>query len=406
LLPESGLEHGNLSLFIYEDYSMIRHLLLSLLLALFSLPLLANDVALNPDHPQRYEVVKGDTLWDISGKFLQYPWHWPDIWQVNSQIENPHLIYPGDILTLVYRDGQPVLELARGPKTYKMSPEVREIMLEKAILTIPLEDLKPFLSKPRVVGEEVLDQAAYIVAGTDERLISGAGDSVYARGIDEAQGRQYYIFRGGKAYLDPETKEVLGYEALYTGDALLDRMGDPARMDLRYANREVMVGDRLMAIDEESFELNFFPRPLENELTGQIISVFDSVSQVGQYQAVVINKGAREGLQVGHVLSILRAGKTIKDEVLAGEYENSYFNTKDESYENRNATVTLPEEFSGVGMVFKVFEKVSYVIVLKAKLAIHENDKITSDMSRAQSLRATRTQHKNTSEAPVSISVQ
>jgi hypothetical protein len=387
---------------------MIRHLLLSLLLALFSLPLLANDVVLNPDHPQRYEVVKGDTLWDISGRFLQYPWHWPDIWQVNSQIENPHLIYPGDVLTLVYRDGQPVLELERGPKTYKMSPEVREILLEKAITTIPLDEIRPFLSKPRVVGEEVLDEAAYIVAGTDERLISGAGDKVYARGIDEAQGRQYNIFRGGKAYLDPETAEILGYEAVYTGDAWLDRAGDPAMMDLRYANREVLVGDRLLAVDEDNFELNFFPRPLEDELQGQIISIFDSVSQVGQYQAVVINRGAREGLQVGHVVSILRAGETVKDEVLAGEYEDSYFNTRDESYENRNATVDLPDEFSGVAMIFKVFEKVSYGIILKAKLAIHENDKITSDMSRAQSLRATRTQYKNTSssEAPESISVQ
>lgn len=141
-------------------------------------------------------------------------------------------------------------------------------------------------------------------------------------------------------------------------------------------------------------------------MQGQIISVFDSVSQVGQYQAVVINRGTREGLQVGHVVSILRAGETVKDEVLAGNYDDSYFNTKDEAYENRNATVNLPDEFSGVAMIFKVFEKVSYGIVLKAKLAIHENDKISSDMSRAQSLRATRTQHKNSSEAPVSISVQ
>lgn len=225
---------------------MIRHLLLSLLLALFSLPLLANDVVLNPDHPQSYEVVKGDTLWDISGKFLQYPWNWPDIWQVNSQIENPHLIYPGDILTLVYRDGQPVLELARGPKTYKMSPEVREIMLEKAIPTIPLDALKPFLSRPQVVGEETLKQAAYIVAGSEERLISGAGDKVYARGIDGDQGSQYSVFRGGKAYLDPETSEILGYEAVYTGDAWLEKMGDPARMDLRYTNREVLIGDRCL----------------------------------------------------------------------------------------------------------------------------------------------------------------
>ena len=377
---------------------MIRRLLLSLLLALSSLPLLANDVALNPDHPQSYEVVKGDTLWDIAGQFLQYPWHWPDIWNVNSQIENPHLIYPGDRLSLVYRDGKPVLELARGIKTYKLSPEIREIMLEKAIPIIPLAALKPFLTKPRVVGDEVLYNAPYIVAATDERLISGAGDKVYARGLDETQGKRYSIFRGGKAYLDPETKEILGYEAIYTGDALVEQMGDPATMDLRYTNREVLVGDRLLAIEDENYDLNFFPRPLENELQGQIISIFDSVSQVGQYQVVVINRGMREGLEVGHVVSILRAGDTVKDEVLSGVYEEDYFNTKKKGYENRNATVTLPDEFSGVAMVFKTFEKVSYVVVLKAKLAIHKYDKVTSDMSMAQTLRAKRTKYINSSE--------
>lgn len=356
---------------------MIRRFLLSMLLVLFSLPLIADDVVLNPDHPQKYEVVKGDTLWDISGRFLKFPWHWPDIWHVNSQIENPHLIYPGDLISLVYRDGKPVLELSRGPKAYKMSPEVREIVLEKAIPTIPLDAIQPFLTRPRVVGEEVLDQAPYIVASAEERLISGAGDSVYARGVDETQGEHYSVFRGGKAYLDPETEEILGYEAIYTGDAFVEQMGDPATMELRYTNREVRVGDRLLAVEDENYDLNFLPRAVETELDGQIISVFDGVSQVGQYQVIVLNRGGRDGLEQGHVLSVYQTGDTVRDTVIAGVYEEDYFNTK-VNKEDRDAMVTLPDEYAGVAMVFKIFEKVSYAVVMKATRAIHINDKVTS----------------------------
>ncbi|MBL4638850.1 MAG: LysM peptidoglycan-binding domain-containing protein [Proteobacteria bacterium] len=376
---------------------MIRRLLLSLLLVLFSLPLLANDVVLNPDHPQRYEVVKGDTLWDISGRFLKFPWHWPDIWHVNAQIENPHLIYPGDIISLIYRDGKPILELTRGPKAYKMSPEVREMVLEKAIPTIPLSAIQPFLTRPRVVGEEVLDQAPYIVASSDERLISGAGDRVYARGIDETQGEHYSVFRGGKAYVDPETEEILGYEAIYTGDAFVEQMGDPATVELRYTNREVRIGDRLLAVEDENYDLNFLPRPLEAELEGRIISVFDGVSQVGQYQIVVLNRGARDGLEIGHVLSIYQTGDTVKDVVLAGTFEEDYFNTKT-SKEDMHATVTLPDEFAGVAMVFKIFEKVSYAIIMKAKKAIHVSDKVSSNLDVARSIRAKRTLRLNDSD--------
>ena len=376
---------------------MIRRLLLSLSLVLLSLPLLANDVVLNPDHPQRYEVVKGDTLWDISGRFLKFPWHWPDIWQVNAQIENPHLIYPGDIISLVYIDGKPMLELTRGPKAYKMSPEVREMVLEKAIPTIPLDAIQPFLSRPRVVGEEVLDQAPYIVASSEERLISGAGDKVYVRGIDETQGEQYSVFRGGKTYIDPETEEILGYEAIYTGDALVVQMGDPATIELRYTNREVRIGDRLLVVEDENYDLNFLPRVLDAELEGRIISVFDGVSQVGQYQIVVFNRGARDGLEIGHVLSIYQAGETVRDTVLAGAYEEDFFNTKTNK-EDRHATVTLPDEFAGVAMVFKMFEKVSYAIIMKATRAIHVSDKVSSNLDVARSIRAKRTLRLNDSD--------
>lgn len=344
---------------------MIRTILLSFLFVFISLPLVAEEVVLKTEHPQRYEVVKGDTLWDISGKFLKYPWHWPDIWQVNPQIENPHLIYPGDVVSLVYRDGRPVLEVTRGLAAYKMSPKVREIILEDAITTIPLSAIEPFLSKPRVVGEEVMDAAPYIVASAEERLISGAGDIVYARGMEESDGKYFSVFRGGKVYQDPVTEEILGYEAIYTADALVQQKGNPTTVELRYTTREVLIGDRLLPVEDGDYDLNFIPRRPEHEVDGLIISVFDGVSQVGQYQVVVLNQGKREGLEPGHVLSVYQTGDMVRDTVLSEKGD-------------RNKTVILPDEYAGVAMVFKIFEKVSYAIVMKANRPIHLGDKVSS----------------------------
>ncbi|NOQ93248.1 MAG: LysM peptidoglycan-binding domain-containing protein [Methylophaga sp.] len=356
---------------------MIRRVFLSLLFLLLSLPLVATELELNPDHPQQYEVVRGDTLWDISGRFLKYPWHWPELWSANSQIENPHLIYPGDLLTLVYRDGKPVLELKRGSTAYKMSPEAREIVLEKAIATIPLDEIRAFLTRPQVVTEGALSEAPYIVASSDERLISGAGDRVYARGLDETKGKNYSVFSKGQVYKDPETQEVLGYEAIYKGDALVSAEGDPATISLTKTTQEVLTGDRLLAVIEDNYEMNFLPRSPEHEVNGVIISVFNGVSQVGQYQIVVLNQGKRDNLAVGHTLAVYQTGATVIDTVLSGRDDETYFNTHNKGVD-RNQTVTLPDEHAGVAMVFKVFEKVSYAIVMKATRAIHLNDRVTS----------------------------
>jgi len=341
---------------------MIRRICLGLVTLWMSIPLLASGVALNPNHPVRYIVVKGDTLWDISAMFLQYPWHWPEIWQANPQVENPHLIYPGDELTLIYRDGRPVLQVNRGQQTVKLSPEMREVRMDEAITTIPLSTIRPFLTKPRVVGNEVLEAAPYVVATADERLLSGAGDIVYARGIADVEKMEYSVFRGGKLYLDPTTGEALGVEAIYSGDAVVKQPGETATLDLTYTNREVMVGDRLLAVEEDDFDLNFFPRAPSHAMDGTIISVFDGVSQVGQYQIVVLNLGMRDGLENGHVLSVYKAGKTIRDVVSA----------------DRKATVALPDEYAGEAMVFKLYDKVSYAVVMKATTAMHLFDKVRS----------------------------
>jgi hypothetical protein len=341
---------------------MMRRLFLSFFFMLLSFSAMAADVVLNPNHPQKHVVVKGDTLWDISGMFLKYPWHWPDIWHVNPQIENPHLIYPGDILTLVYRDGKPVLELTRGPTSYKMSPQVREMALEKAISTIPLDAIGPFLSRPNVVGAEVLENAPYVVASAEERLISGAGDIVYVRNANELDGQHYSLYRGGKVYSDPVTGEILGYEAIYIADTWLSVIADVSTAELRETSREVLIGDRLLPVVDETYEANFYPHLPDQGFEGQIISVFDGVSQVGQYQVVVLNRGEREGLEVGHTVSVYQAGAVVRDSVSS--------DPKD--------VVTLPDEYAGVALVFKTFEKVSYAIVMKASRAIHVGDRVSA----------------------------
>jgi len=356
---------------------MIRRIYLSLFFLLFSSLSFSADVELNPEHPQKYTVVRGDTLWDISGTFLKYPWHWPAIWQVNSQIENPHLIYPGDLLTLVYRDGKPVLELTRGPTAYKMSPEVRDITLEKAIPTIPLDAIKAFLTRPQVLDEDTLKLAPYIVAGADERLILGAGDRVYARGFENENDKNFSVFTQGEVYKDSESQEVLGYEAIYKGSAWLTEMGDPATAELRETKLEVLVGDRMLPAVEEDYEMNFIPHSPEQGIDGHIISVFNGVSQVGQYQIVVLDRGDRNGLEVGHVLNIHQVGKTVVDTVLSGREDETYFNTHNKGVD-RNQMVKLPDEYAGVAMVFKSFEKVSYAIVMKAVRAIHLKDKVSA----------------------------
>jgi hypothetical protein len=363
--------------FSIEDLSMMRRVFFSIAFLVASVTSYAADVALNPDHPQQHVVVKGDTLWDISGKFLKFPWHWPDIWYANPQIENPHLIYPGDVISLVYRDGKPVLELSRGPKAYKLSPQIREMQLEKSIPTIPLDAIRPFLSRPTVVDEDTLKLAPYVVATTDERLMSGKGDKIYARGLNEEEGKLYSIFRKGEVYTDPDTNEVLGYEAIYSAEAKVTVMADPATIILTESNREVLVGDRLLPVISDDYEANFLPRSPEAEIDGTIISVYDGVSQIGQYQIVVLNRGERDHLEVGHVLSVYQAGKTVIDPVLSGREDEDYFNLN-QLGKDRNASVTLPDEYAGVAMVFKVFEKVSYAIVMKAERAIHINDRVSS----------------------------
>ena len=331
---------------------------LALALAFVTTVVFADQIALKDGHPDRYVVVKGDTLWDISGKFLDSPWLWPEIWYVNPQIENPHLIYPGDVISLVYVDGKPQLRLQRGKGTFKLSPKIRAERLDKAIPTIPTDSIQQFLTQPLVVDKDTLKNAAYVVSSADEHLIVGAGDRIYVRGIQADQGNRYNVFRPGDAYIDPDSGEILGYEALYLGDGRVQRFGDPATLKLDRTTREINIGDRVMPMTQEDVYAYFTPHSNNNNVEGTIIAVVDGVSQIGQYQVVVINRGKRENVDVGTVFAVEQRGATIPDQVSRS--------SKD--------VVKLPDERAGLLMVFRTFDKVSFGLIMKATSSLHVGD--------------------------------
>jgi hypothetical protein len=314
----------------------------------------AEPVALNPAHPERYTVVKGDTLWDISAMFLRDPWLWPEVWYVNPQIENPHLIYPGDELVLTYRDGRPILSLNR---KNKLSPSIRATPLDAAIPTIPIDAIAQFLTRPYVMEEHELDLAPYIVHFLDDHIVGGAGISFYARTIQDEQPVRYTIVRPGKPYKDPDTNEILGYEAAFIGDADLQRTGDPAKLLIASSALEAIIGDRLIKAEDDEPLVNFQPRAPKTDIEGRIISVLNGVSQIGQYNVVVLNKGANDGLEPGHVLQILQGGNEVRD-IVKGHGE----------------TVTLPLEEAGILMVFRTFDRVSFALILRATKPLHVLD--------------------------------
>ena len=267
------------------------------------------------DRPDVYTVLRGDTLWDISGRFLTEPWLWPEIWQANPQIKNPHLIFPGDEISLVFVGGKPRLRLRRGARpVVKASPMVRVSRRGRAsIPTIPIDAISQFLSRPRVVGDGFLEQSPYVVSVGKEHLVAGAGFRIYARGQGLDAANRFAIFRQGVTYRDPATDQIIGYEALHLGDAVIERHGDPATLRLIQTTREVLAGDRLLPVDEERFEQNFQPRAPATAIDGSIIEVVEGVTQIGQYQVVVLNLGVSNGIEPGHVLAVWQKGAVVID---------------------------------------------------------------------------------------------
>ncbi len=344
----------------------MKKILLALAAAsLISLFSWADDSVLRRGHPDEYTVKKGDTLWDISGTFLNSPWLWPEIWHVNPQIENPHLIFPGDLIKLIYLDGQPRLTLERTLKmvpgaggTTKLSPSIRVQNADEAINAIPLDKVDAFLSRSRIVEPGVLEAAPYMLAGQQQRVIVGAEDRAYARGVFDPEYTNYGVFRKGQVFKDPETKEILGVFAQGIGTvAVTDTQGEVATLEVVRAFEEIRPGDQLLPSEDRSVDSLFYPSAPDDDINAQIIAVEGGVTQIGKFNVVIINRGEREGLQIGNVLAIYKTGEVVRDRVKGG-------------------SIALPDERAGLLMIFRTFEKLSFGLVLEADRALAVNDKV------------------------------
>jgi hypothetical protein len=329
---------------------------------------MSRPVPLAEGHPDEYVVQAGDTLWDIAATFLKDPWYWPEVWYVNPQVQNPHLIYPGDVLALVTIDGQQRITNVRA-SAYRLSPQARITPLSEAITSIPYEEIAAFLSKGLVLEKDQIERLPYILAVRGDHMMGAAGNEIYVRGGAAAPtGTRYSVVKVGDQLKDPDDGKVVGYAGIYVGDGSLLRGGDPATVALHDTNRETNEGDRLMP-ESVDIPLNFFPKSPDSEIDGRIISVVDGVALIGQYQVVVMNRGARHGLAPGDVLTVFQAGDEVRDRYAGGVFtsSNSLFGGE---------KVRLPDEEAGTIMVFKVYDRIGYGLVMEATSDIHILDAV------------------------------
>jgi len=311
---------------------------------------LVNSADINPNAPSAYTVRSGDTLWDISGRFLNSAWKWPEVWDYNPQIKDPHLIYPGDQLFLSYVGGQPTLSLIRNGQSTgtglgdlgsnfnatRVSPRVRSESLSEAIPTIPGDAIKQFLVRPNVVTSAQLSNAPYVVGNEEGRLISSIGQQIFVRGDVDHSKPKFGIYRKTETLKDPKTGALLGYEVIHVAEAKLLNVGDPSTM-----------------------VITSMP-PLEGE--GSIVSLVDAISQTSRDQIVVVNLGKNIGVKVGDVLAIESRGKSILDR-----------------HGKRSAErITTPNKRTGVMMIFQTFDNVSYGLVMESSRPVKKNDVITA----------------------------
>ena len=309
----------------------------------------------NDNVPDKYIVKKGDTLWSIAAFFLQKPWVWPEIWHVNPQIANPHLIYPGDEIRLIYIDGKPRLTLNRG-RDLKLDPKVREVPHGAAIPAIPLDVVDTFLTKTRVVAPGVLEAAPYVVAGHEKSIITGAGADFYVRGQVPVEQSFWGVYRNGGNYVDPETGELLGVRAQDIGSGKLKATeGEILTLSATRTAEEIRIGDRILPPEDREIQTVFYPSAPPAGIHGVIIAVEGGLDNVGHMDVVAINRGERDGIKIGNTLAIYKAGEVVRDRIA----EN---------------VVTLPPERAGLLMVFRTFEKMSFGLVMHASRPLKVKD--------------------------------
>lgn len=339
-------------------------------------PVLNRNV-IKPNAPRRYTVKRGDTLWDIASTFLRDPWLWPEIWYVNPQIRNPHLIYPGDVLVLAYgSNGRPQIRLQRGGSSgsggsstlgaVRLEPRLRSTPIASAIPTIPYAAIAAFLSHPALLTARQVRRAPHIVAIRNSHVIAGTGNDVYVTHLDAPLNTRFTVMHVGEALRDPDTGDVLGYKGVYTATAVVTRPGDPATAVLLDSARETVDGDRLFST-ETSTPLHFMPHAPSQDVRGRIISVVDGVDVIGQFQIVALNRGTSQGVGTGTVLAVDQAGQVVRDTAsrsLGNEVLGAAFAPR----------VKLPDERAGLLMVFKAYPRLSYALVVGAIAPMHIGD--------------------------------
>lgn len=393
---------------------MLKRSLAVLAGILFSASAFALDADdLRPDHPDTYTVVEGDTLWDIAGRFLNNPWQWPEIWQANDQIKNPHLIYPGDVVSLIYVDGKPMLTsgrvLGQRPQNEKLSPRVRDMGGKRAVGPIPLDELEAFLEHTRVLNEADVESLPYVVGNEETHLRTAEMGLVYVRGLDARPGtvvdivRPTYVYREvqkgapwqhkprevtsndwnpsqgftlGSIWTDhigrywrERNAEILGHEVVQVARARVIAEGDPATLELRDSDIEARAGDLILPVDASPYDPSYSQHAPESvPYNMRVLAVSGGFATTGPARVVALSRGARDGVGNGQVFAIMNQGERVRDSVKhpTGDIRSA-FNTK-------KKYVTLPEEFAGHVMVFRTFEKISYGLVMDGKRPIFIND--------------------------------
>jgi LysM repeat protein len=326
-----------------------------------------NQATLKSSAPEQYVVQKGDTLWDLSNKFLNQPWYWPEIWYMNPQVQNPHLIYPGDVINVFYVGGKPYITVNgdnRVSGIERLSPIMRGEPIEASQQVIPIQAIGQFLTRPLVVSIDELETSPHIIASRDGRLIYGSNDLVYLRDSASLEVDQSYsVYRPGTALTDPVTENILGYEAIHVGDGNITKAGDPATFYLTNAKREIFRGDRILEVESLNIDADFHPRAPEQNINGQLIYLYNAITQVGAYQIVVANVGKKHGIEKGHVLAINKAGRLVSDPYAKEQQEEK---------------VLLPNERSADAIVFRVFDNLSYLFILDANRPVRNGDLVNT----------------------------
>jgi hypothetical protein len=316
-------------------------------------------LVMKPDAPERYVVVPGDTLWSIAQRYTDSPWRWSELWSLNKDaIKNPHRIYPGNVILLDRVSGRLAMS-----DTVKLSPRVRaESTARTAVPSIPPAIIEPFLTRPLVIEPDGLDNAPTIVAAEESRVILEAGNRAFVRGIGNSKETTWFVYRRGTPLVDPDTKTTLGYEAIYLGTAIVTRAGDPAVIQLTSVTQEVGVGDKLVAAGKPLVP-TYAPRAPATRIDGRILSLYGGGTQLGEagnQSVIATNIGKSQGIEVGHVIALYRPGTTIAD--------------ASRSKDSTVAPLTLPNERYGIAFVFRVFDRVSYALVMNISKPVNKLD--------------------------------